>query len=349
MSGGDPPGLLPALQEIPFVCPLCRGALETDAAGYRCAPCGRAYPLHAGIPDFRVFPDPYLSVEEDRERTDRILESLDSLSFPELLARYWSWSDVTPPILREKFVETALRGEERARRLLAVASAGDPPQTAGRAPRTVLEIGSGTGNLLAAAAQGTGDKVIGTDIAMRWLHLSRRRLRDRGMPEPALICCCAEYLPFPDGFFAAAFSMATLEFAREPERFFAEAARVLEDGGRLLVNTVNRFSLAAEPHVFLRGVGFLPRRWQARYVRWRANASFGNIRLLSRHEVERFAAPHFAKRTFFLPRISPETIAQLPPSRRTEARLYAAASQLPVARGLLGWFGPEWDIVLEKG
>lgn len=345
MTGGDPPSLLPPLREIPFVCPLCRGALETGAEGYRCAPCGRAYPLHAGIPDFRVFPDPYLGFEEDRERTDRVLESLESLSFSQLLARYWSWSDETPRPLRDRFVETALRGEERARRLLDVATDVSRGEDAARG--NVLEIGSGTGNLL-AAADGIPGRIVGTDIAMRWLHLSRRRLRDRGMPEPALVCCCAEYLPFPDGLFREAFSMATLEFARDPRRFFAEAARVLGDRGRLLLNTVNRFSLAAEPHVFLRGVGYLPRRWQARYVRWRRNASFENIRLLSRREIDSLAAPHFAKRSFFLPRVSREALAQLPPSRRTEARLYAAASRLPIARRLLGWLGPEWDIVLEK-
>ena len=51
-----------------FADSLCRDRLEVAGEAYRCAPCARTYPLHGGIPDFRVFPDPYLSPEEDRER-----------------------------------------------------------------------------------------------------------------------------------------------------------------------------------------------------------------------------------------------------------------------------------------
>lgn len=37
-----------------FACPICKGALEETAQGFRCAPCARAYPIVDGIPDFFV-------------------------------------------------------------------------------------------------------------------------------------------------------------------------------------------------------------------------------------------------------------------------------------------------------
>src|SRR5262249_30659375 len=123
-----PAGLLPALHDLPFVCPGCRGRLEVLEASYRCPNfCNREFPLHGGIPDFRIFPDPYLGFDADRERTDRVLAVLDELPFPRLLEKYWSLSDETPEPLRAKFVESALRGEDRAGRLLSVsAEAGLP-------------------------------------------------------------------------------------------------------------------------------------------------------------------------------------------------------------------------------
>src|SRR5262249_19738206 len=159
----------------------------------------------------------------------------------------------------QKFVQSALRGVARARRVLQLL--GDGTFRRPVVTRRVVEVGSGTGNFLAAAA-GRYERVVGTDIAMRWLHVSRRRFRDLGLPEPPLICCCGEYLPFPDGSFDLAVSCATLEFTREPGRVLAECARTLATGGAVYLNTANRFSLATDPYTYLWGVGYLPRRWQ---------------------------------------------------------------------------------------
>lgn len=342
MTAGAPASLLSSLSGLPFVCPRCRGPLEVSGEAYRCAPCGALYPLFAGIPDFRVFPDPYLSVAEDRARAQIVLEAIDRLSFPELLEHYWSFSDITPEPLRRRFVQSAMRGRERARRLLSLAGSEERRQW-----KKTVEIGSGTGNLLAASA-GLFPRVVGTDIAMRWLHLSRRRLRDEGLPEPALVCCCAEALPFPDGFFDAAFSIATLEFARDPREFFSECARVLAPGGAFLVSTVNRFSLAPQPYAALWGVGYLPRRWQAPYVRWRRRASFENVRLRSRGEIERLAASAFPTREFHLPEIGSEEASSLPFPLRLAARLYGKLRRSRALARPLAAVVPEWNIRLRK-
>lgn len=292
-----------------------------------------------------MFPDPYLGFAEDRARTDAILGLIDAHPLPELLERYWSLSDVTPKELRRRFVLSALRGEEKARRTLAILTDGtfrEPTH-----PRRVLDIGSGTGAFLAEAAA-RHPQVVGIDIAMRWLHVSRRRFRDRGLPPPTLVCCCAERLPFPDGAFDLVVATATLEFTRDPQAVLAEAARVLDAGGALLVNTVNRYSLAAEPHVGLLGVGLLPRRFQARYVRWRRKASFENIRLLSLPELHRLAAPFFPSREVALADVPDATLGTLPVTARFQVRAYRALKRVPPMAALLRWVGPEWDVKMSR-
>ena len=346
MRRARPEGLLASLHDLPFVCPGCRGELLVFEWGYRCPEnCKRDFRLHGGIPDFRIFPDPYLGFDADRERTNRVLDAFDELPFPELLERYWSWSEETPGRLRSKFVENALCGEERARRILDLAEdegLSDPKAA------TVLDIGSGTGNLLAASENRFG-RIVGVDIAMRWLHLSRRRLLDRGLPEPALVCACAETPPFPTGFFDAAFSLGTFEFARIHVIFLGQTERLLKPGGFFLLNTVNRYSIAPEPHVDLFGVGYLPRAWQSRYVRWRRRTGFENIWLLSRCELSRMAAQAFPSVSIRLPKVTAKSIASLPPLRRSAAGAFRIGARLPIVREALQWISPEWDVVMRKG
>jgi ubiquinone/menaquinone biosynthesis C-methylase UbiE/uncharacterized protein YbaR (Trm112 family) len=346
VTGVRPESLLPSLRDLPLVCPLCHGELESEPPedSFRCPPCGRTYPLHAGIPDFRVFSDPYLSLEEDRERTEKVLAVLDR-PFAELLEHYWSLSDVTPEPLRARYVRSALWGEGKARRLLRILEDGTFASAA--RPRVVLDVGSGSGAFLAEAVP-RFQRVVGIDIGMRWLHLSRRRFMERGLDVPALVCCCAERLPFPEGTFDLVVMSATLEFARDQGQALAECARCLVEDGMAWVSTVNRFSLAPEPHVSLWGVGLLPRAWQARYVRWRRRASFENIRLLSFWELDRLALPFFDRREFALADIPDEYLEELPRGDRLKVRAYRVAKGVRPLGWLLKRVGPEWDVRLGK-
>jgi SAM-dependent methyltransferase len=343
VSSKHPDSVLESLRDFAFVCPLCHGDLDVVGEAYCCAPCERTYPLQGGIPDFRVFPDPYLDFEAERRRTELILAALDRYPFEPLLEYYWSLSDITPPLLRAKFIRNALLAEQRARRVLDIL--GDGTFRRRVVARRVLEVGSGTGNFLAAAAP-RYDQVIGTDIAMRWLHVSRRRFRDAGQPEPALVCCCAEYLPFPDGVFDLAVSYATLEFTRDPGRALAECARILRGDGALYLNTANRFSIAPDPYAYLWGVGFLPRAWQPGYVRWRRRASYEHIRPLSLGELKWLAARHFAALELALPDIADESLRRLPTFTRWQVRVYRLLKGLPGARQMLRWVGPQWDVLV---
>jgi len=83
-----------------------------------------------------------------------------------------------------------------------------------RRPGRTLEIGGGSGNLKDFAPD-----VVSTDI----------------IPVPWLDAVCnAHFLPFADGSFANIVLFDVLHHLERPARFFAEAERVLEPGGRLI-------------------------------------------------------------------------------------------------------------------
>lgn len=332
-----PASLLPSLRDIAFVCPLCRERLDVREETYHCSFCQKTYPLHGGIPDFRVFPDPYLDFPEDHKRTEIVIAALESHRFEALLEYYWTFSDVTPEALRSKFIRSAIMGDQRAKRALSTLQQVGPTNH-----QRVLEIGSGTGNFLAAAAPHY-EQVIGIDIAMRWLHVSRRRFMDALLPVPPLVCCCAEYLPFPDGVFDLAVTSSTLEFTRDPGKVLSECARTLKHTGSLFVNTVNRYSIAPSPYVYLWGVGLLPRAWQPRYVRWRRGASYENVRPLSYNRLRKTAAEHFSRLEFLLPDIADLSLRKLPWSVRLQVLAYRLLKKMPPFRMLLKWIGPGWD------
>ncbi|VAW92781.1 hypothetical protein MNBD_GAMMA23-350 [hydrothermal vent metagenome] len=342
ISGIAAPELLPANQKLEFVCPLCKEDLTTTSTHYHCRPCKREYPVVAGIPDFRVFPDPYLDFDEDRSRTQIVLDALEQYPLRELLTYYWSYSDVTPPLLRAKFVDNAMRGESRGQRLFdLITNDGE------KRPSRFIEIGCGTGNLLATAAMHI-EHPVGTDIAMRWLHLSRRRFMDKGLEVPALVCCCAEYLPFKPHSFDAAIMASTFEFLRNPEEALIELKRTLTQDGSCLINTVNRFSLTNNPYAHLWGVGFLPKAWQIKYVRKRRDASFENITLHSYNRMKKTAALSFNNVDIALADISDKTLATLPARTKLLVKIYRLLKKLPIIQQLLKQIAPEWDVRLSS-
>lgn len=339
-----PENLLPSLKTIDFVCPLCRGELNVLKNGYECHICSKQYLLHDGIPDFRVFSDPFLTDEEDYERTEIVLSKLNELNLEKLLEYYWSFSDITPVSLRPKFIRNAVLGEQRAARSLEILEEKISGQT--KKVRRVLEIGAGTGNFLAVSA-GRFEQVIGIDIAMRWLHVSRRRFMDLGLPVPPLVCCCAEFLPFADNSFDLVALSSTLEFVDDQPQVLAECARTLDNSGILYVNTVNRYSLARDPYSYLWGVGFLPRKWQPRYVKLRKSAVY-KVRTLSYQEFNKLTKPKFPVREFVLSDVSSDSLAQFSLFTRFQIYIYRFFKKLPLFKELFKQVGPGWDVILRK-
>ena len=98
--------------------------------------------------------------------------------------------------------------------------------------RRVLDVGCGTGRLLAALVERFACKAWGVDTSPEMLAVARTRL-PRGV---ALREAPGERLPFRDGWFERV-TMTLVAHHLDRPRGFAEARRVLGDGGRLALLT----------------------------------------------------------------------------------------------------------------
>ncbi len=109
----------------------------------------------------------------------------------------------------------------------------------------VLDIAGGTGDLARAFARRVGatGQVVHTDINEAMLRTGRDRMLDDGLSLPTTICD-AERLPFRSGSFDLVSVAFGLRNMTHKEQALAEMARVLRDGGRLLVL---EFSKVVEP------------------------------------------------------------------------------------------------------
>ncbi|WP_448663308.1 ArsR/SmtB family transcription factor [Sphingomonas sp. CJ20] len=97
----------------------------------------------------------------------------------------------------------------------------------------LIDIGTGTGRMLelfAPAAQ----TALGIDRSSEMLRLARAKLTQRGL-NAELRQADLYALPLADGGADAAILHHVLHFAQQPGEAIAEAARVLSDGGRLLI------------------------------------------------------------------------------------------------------------------
>lgn len=103
-------------------------------------------------------------------------------------------------------------------------------------PRTVLDLGTGTGRLAQALLRRyRGARVVGLDIALPMLAEARRR--GGWFRRPALVCGDMERLPFANDSADLILSSLTLQWCQDARAVFAEFARVLRPGGALFFTT----------------------------------------------------------------------------------------------------------------
>lgn len=313
---------------LALVCPLCRLTLSSSGGGLTCEACGRHYPVVAGIPDLRLSSDRYLDLEADRRKAHDLAE-LDDLSFPALVAEYWRRTPEVPPRLAAKYAATTGAGAARADAHLDRLGGCGPGDR-------VLDVGCGTGGLVEAALR-RGATVVGVDIALRWLVIARRRLRDAGL-DATLVAADGAVLPFRHGSFDITTCIDSLEHTADQRALVQSCLLSLRPGGKISVVCSNRFSVAPEPTVGLWGVGWLPRRLMPGYVRARRGTRYQFVRPVSARQMRSFAG--LRQDVKVVP-------APLPPApadaTATRGLLYAAhgwALARPMAHGPLVAFGP---------
>jgi len=330
------------MEDAEYCCPRCKGTLTSATDAYTCTACKAHYPIIVGIPDFRVFPDPYIDIVEDRRKAQQIFERAAAANFSTLVEYYWSITPDTPPEMARRFTAQAIAAVERGRHLLNAHSA---VKTKLQEPDArVLDLGTRTGGLLIAAAE-HGRTAIGIDIALRWLIIARKRLEEAGRPAQ-LVCCCAEFLPFRNGTFSLIVSENLLEHTVRQRQCIEEAHRVLKPGGVFFATTWNRLALAPEPHVRLWGVGWLPRKLGKLYVKLRKGVSYDHVRLLSVFELAGMVRrTPFRRCAILLPTFSAAELDNVSSAQRLAVRLYHRIKDWSLFRGLLRIFGPVLHLV----
>jgi demethylmenaquinone methyltransferase/2-methoxy-6-polyprenyl-1,4-benzoquinol methylase len=109
----------------------------------------------------------------------------------------------------------------------------------------LLEIGFGTGQVLAKLAQAVGPTgtVFGIDISENMLAQARALLEREGLADRvALACGDAQDLPYPNDSLDGIVMCFTLELFDTPDipRVLAQCQRVLRPGGRIVVAAVSK-------------------------------------------------------------------------------------------------------------
>jgi SAM-dependent methyltransferase len=310
-----------------WCCPICRGRLAVEARDTRlaCVRCGTPFEMFAGIPDLRVARPSWVNVDTDREAALRLERDTRGMALESVVRRIFSSQEHRTDAEVDYRVRQVVASPSRLRR-----------QVHGWLRNVALtpgyvDLGCGPGLLLAASAD-DGVSGVGIDASLEWLVVARRMIEAHG-GRATLCAALCEALPIPDASAPAIASLDVIEHCGDQRRHLREIDRIAAPGSSFALATPNRFSVSAEPHVGVWGVGWLPARWQQRYVRMRSGKPYEYVRLLSVPGLKRLMKreTHFDGR-FIVPRIADEEIALFAERRAKIARAYNRVAELRMLR-----------------
>lgn len=166
------------------------------------------------------------------------------------------------------------------------------------APRRVLEVGCGWGELAEWIARETGAEVVATDLSPRMVELVRERGIEARLAD-------VQALPFEDGEFDVAVAAWMLYHVPDLDRAAAELARVLRPGGRLVAVTNSRSHLLELRELVGSGPSTLSFSRESgqellarHFVRVRREDVDGTLEFATRGEVEEYVRASIAMSPF---------------------------------------------------
>jgi 2-polyprenyl-3-methyl-5-hydroxy-6-metoxy-1,4-benzoquinol methylase len=340
MTGLDQKGSARVRARGEYICPICKTSVVHNTQSYHCTACQKEYPILFGIPDFRLSPDRYLSLRDERAKAAHLYAFGQTHTFKELIGEYYSITYDVPGKQEARFRTYVENGPARGDRVLDALS--PLPQS------TIVDIGCGTGGILIAAAR-KGHLIVGVDIALRWLVICSKRLAEEGV-DVELVCADIASPPIAGESFDAGIAVDLMEHIADPAPAAVAIAGMVGGNGKIFVSGVNRYTLAPYPLAGLWGVGFLPGFLRSRYVTMRTGLdTLRYARLTSPYGTARL----FRRAGFIIKSTAPLNVAT--PLNKTgdkiRERLIAIYNKLrtiPGAKQLLVLIGPAFELVASK-
>lgn len=155
--------------------------------------------------------------------------------------------------------------------------------------RRILEVGSGTGGNASWLAQ-KGAEMYLMDLSWSALQISASTLKQKGL-KPELVCADAYHLPYPEGYFDVVFHQGFLEHFVDPVPLLLEQWRVLREGGFIVVDVPQRYSL----YTVYKHLCMVLGRWE--YGVWETEFSIEELKRLLTHTG--FIAVHAYARGYY--------------------------------------------------
>lgn len=272
-----------------LVCPRCKHYFASRSEHiFRCDLCDLEYPVRFGIPDLR-YPRPVV-VDSESRKIRQLANHFETSSYDDLLKRFLSLPDfnhLPPEVIERVYMHRKnqlQRGTAFTKMFLAkLQSHFTLPNT-----EQALEIGCGAGAGLVSLSK-IYNQVVGLDPDLPNLLLARKFCIEYGVVNFQLVQAYGQFLPYQSSQFTYVTAQNVLEHVFDVDEVTHEIARVLIAEGCFTADSRNRYDLLfPEPHVEVRWVGLLPRRWATDYVRWRTGLDYSEMHthLLSYGDLE---------------------------------------------------------------